>query len=144
MSNEANTDCIFCKIAAGDIPCHQVYSDDAVLAFLDIGPISAGHVLLILKCHCDSIVDLPAEAAAAIGRVLPRLSRAVMEVTGAKGLNILQNNGACAGQVVMHAHFHLIPRVPDDGLGYRWNAGKYGEGEAEKIRDQISGALANS
>lgn len=144
MSNEAHADCIFCKIVAGDIPCHQVYSDDAVLAFLDIGPVSPGHVLLIPKCHCDSIVELSVEAAAAVGSVLPRLARAVMDVSGAKGLNILQNNGECAGQVVMHAHFHLIPRVPDDGLGYRWNAGTYGEGEAEKIRDQISGALANS
>lgn len=142
MAIEVNAQCIFCKIVAGDIPCHQVFSNESVLAFLDIGPVSAGHVLLIPKCHCESIVDLPLEAAAAIGKALPRLVRAVVDAVGADGLNVLQNNGECAGQVVKHAHFHLIPRVENDGLGYRWHSGEYRAGEAKQLCSQISDSLA--
>ena len=142
MAIEVNAECIFCKIVAGEVPCHQVFSNDSVLAFLEIGPVSAGHVLLIPKCHCDSIVDLPTDAAAAIGMVLPRLARAVIDTVGADGLNLLQNNGECAGQVVKHAHFHLIPRTENDGLGYRWRSGEYRAGEAEQLCGQISDILA--
>ncbi|GJM25303.1 MAG: hydrolase [Phycisphaerae bacterium] len=142
MSNEVNADCVFCKIVAGEIPCHQIFSNDVVLAFLDIGPVSAGHVLLIPKRHCDSIVDLPSDVASAIGETLPRLARAVIDTVSADGLNVLQNNGECAGQVVNHAHFHLIPRTKDDGLGYRWRSGEYRAGEAEQLCGKISGSLA--
>ena len=142
MAIEVNAECIFCKIVAGEIPCHQVFSSDSVFAFLDIGPVSAGHVLLIPKSHCESIVDLPSDLAAAIGTALPRLARAVVDAVGADGLNVLQNNGECAGQVVKHAHFHLIPRLKDDGLGYRWRSGEYQAGEAEQLCDRIADTLA--
>ncbi len=143
MTGDAMTDCLFCKIIAGDLPCHRVYLDENVLAFLDIGPVSSGHVLVIPNHHYETLSDLPDELSAAIGSVLPRLCRAVIESVGAKGLNVLQNNGACAGQVVNHAHFHLIPRIEDDGLGFRWRAGKYDNGEAERLCGKISNALAN-
>ncbi len=142
MTLEVNSECVFCKIVAGDLPCHRVYSDDNVFGFLDIGPVSPGHVLVIPKRHFETLVDLPAELAATMGSVLPKMAKAVIESTGADGLNVLQNNGVCAGQVVNHAHFHLVPRVADDGLGYRWRAGKYEPGEAEKLCEQISAALA--
>ncbi|NOX58445.1 MAG: HIT family protein [Planctomycetes bacterium] len=135
-------DCVFCRIVAGELPSHEVYSDDHVFAFLDIGPVAAGHLLLIPKTHCQNIVDLPADVASALGGVLPSMARAVVDVAGASGVNILQNNGACAGQVVDHVHFHLIPRTDDDGLGFRWRVGGYEAGEAEalgqKFRENLS------
>jgi histidine triad (HIT) family protein len=116
---------IFSKILRGDIPCHRVYEDDHVLAFLDINPIAHGHVLVIPKEVATTLDQLSDEAAAAIGRVLPRLSRAVLAVTGATAFNVLQNNGAAAHQAVFHVHFHIIPKLDDDtGLGIGWPAGK--------------------
>jgi histidine triad (HIT) family protein len=117
------SDTIFSKIIAGEIPCHRVYEDDQVLAFLDIGPLSRGHTLVIPKEPAETLDALSEESAAAIGRVLPRLCRAVMKATGASQYNILQNNGALAHQVVMHVHFHIIPKMNEPtGLGIRWPA----------------------
>ena len=117
-------DTIFTKIIAGTIPCHKVYEDDKVLAFLDINPVSAGHTLVIPKQPAETLDQLSDEDAAAIGRVLPRISRAIMKATGAKGFNVLQNNGACAHQAVFHVHFHIIPKFDDgrsdSGLGVGW------------------------
>lgn len=116
---------IFSKILRGDIPCHRVYEDDHVLAFLDINPIAHGHVLVIPKEAAATLDQLSDDASAAIGRVLPRLSRAVLAATGATAFNVLQNNGAAAHQAVFHVHFHIIPKHDDDtGLGIGWPAGK--------------------
>ncbi|MDX2092903.1 MAG: HIT family protein [Kofleriaceae bacterium] len=116
---------IFSKILRGDIPCHRVYEDDQVLAFLDINPIAHGHVLVIPKEAAETLDQLSDDAAAAIGRVLPRLSRAVLAATGATAFNVLQNNGAAAHQAVFHVHFHIIPKHDDNsGLGIGWPAGK--------------------
>jgi histidine triad (HIT) family protein len=119
---------IFTKILAGEIPCHKVYEDDKVLAFLDINPLSRGHVLVIPKEPAETLDQLSDDSAAAIGRVLPRLSRAVMAATGARHYNVLQNNGAPAHQAVFHVHFHIIPRYDDSGLGIDWPAGKLVDG----------------
>jgi histidine triad (HIT) family protein len=118
-------DTIFSRIIRGEIPCHKVYEDDRVLAFLDIGPLSEGHTLVIPKEEAATVDQLSDDSAAAIGRLLPRLCRAVMRATGATAYNILQNNGAAAHQEVMHVHFHIIPRFPDRsaaGLGLVWRA----------------------
>jgi len=113
---------IFAKILRGEIPCHRVYEDAAVLAFLDINPLSRGHILVIPKEPAETVDQLSDEAAAAIGRVLPRLARAVLAATGARAYNILQNNGADAHQAVFHVHFHIIPKLDDgSGLGLEWN-----------------------
>lgn len=119
---------IFTKIIAGEIPCHRVYEDDRVLAFLDINPLSRGHVLVIPKEPAETLDQLSDDSAAAIGRVLPRLSRAVLAATGARHFNVLQNNGAPAHQAVFHVHFHIIPRFDDSGLEIEWNAGKLADG----------------
>lgn len=135
---------IFSKILAGEIPCHRVHEDEHVLAFLDIGPLSRGHVLLIPKEEKATLGDLSEDAAAALGRVLPRLCRAVCAATGASAYNVLQNNGAEAGQVVMHVHFHVIPRFParqeGAGLGLEWRAGAL-DAEAEGLAEAISSAM---
>jgi histidine triad (HIT) family protein len=114
---------IFTKIIAGEIPCHKVYEDEHVFAFLDVNPLSDGHVLIVPKEPAETLDKLSDESAAAVGRVLPRLSRAVMAATGATAYNLLQNNGAAAHQAVFHVHFHIIPKMPDGtGLGIGWKA----------------------
>ena len=120
---------IFTKILAGEIPCHKVFEDDKVLAFLDINPLSRGHVLVIPKEPAETLDKLSDDSAAALGRVLPRLSRAVLAATGARHYNVLQNNGAPAHQAVFHVHFHIIPKYDDgQGLGIDWPAGKLVDG----------------
>jgi len=122
---------IFSRILAGEIPCHRVYEDEHVLAFLDVAPLAPGHLLVIPKEAKARLDELSDEAAAAIGRVLPRLCRAVVEETGAEGYNVLQNNGAAAHQAVMHVHFHIVPKFADGrGLGLVWNAATDPEAEA--------------
>ena len=112
---------LFTKIVAGEIPCHKVYEDEHVFAFLDIGPLAPGHTLLIPKLAVERLEDVPEEVAAALGRVLPRLGRAVLQATGVSDYHVVQKNGALAGQVVPHVHFHIIPKPADDsGLGMRW------------------------
>ena len=138
----AASSCVFCKIVSGAIPALKIYETDDCLAFLDIGPLSSGHTLLIPKKHYQSILDAPPELVAAMARELPRISRAVLNATGATGLNILQNTGESSGQAVFHLHMHLIPRRSDDGLGYRWNAGAYPSGEAERLQARLVDALA--
>jgi len=115
-------ECIFCKIVAGSIPCTKVYEDAHVLSFLDIGPISPGHTLLVPKKHYGAIMEMPAGEVAALFKPVAALAAAVKAAVGADGINVLQNNGPTAGQVVPHLHIHLIPRWPDDGLGFRWPA----------------------
>ena len=117
-------DCIFCKIVAGAIPCTKVYEDSACLAFMDISPISPGHTLLIPKKHCEVAWEMSAEETAALFRPVSSLAAAVKAAVKADGLNVLQNNGVIAGQVVAHLHIHLIPRWPGDSLGFRWPAKK--------------------
>ncbi len=130
---------IFDKILDGDIPCHRVYEDDHVLAFLDINPLSEGHVLVIPKERRAFLHELSDDQAAAIGRVLPRLARAVMNATGCEHYNILQNNGAPAHQAVFHVHFHIIPKLADRGLGVQWRPTSLEGGEelAARIRSGL-------
>jgi histidine triad (HIT) family protein len=133
------TDTIFQKIIDGEIPCHRVYEDDLVLAFLDIGPISTGHTLVIPKQPAERLGELSDESAAAIGRVLPRLCRAVVQATGVADYNVLQNNGAPAHQAVMHVHFHIIPKHPDgSGLGVGWKVGKLGNAQGAELAAKIA------
>ena len=136
------SDCIFCKIVAGEIPSSRVYEDDTTLAFMDIGPVQPGHTLLIPKTHYDRLTDLPEEVAADLARLLPRLSRAVVKAADADGFNIFQTNGACAGQVVPHVHIHIIPRHDGDGYSFHWKAGRYAEGEMERWQQKIKKDLA--
>src|SRR5579862_9767570 len=116
-------DTIFGKILAGEIPCHKVYEDEKVLAFLDINPLSSGHTLVIPKEPAETMDQLSDESAAALGRVLPRICRAVIAVTGIRQYNVLENNGAAAHQAISHVHFHIIPKPNTrEGLGIGWPA----------------------
>jgi len=114
-------DTIFGKIVRGEIPCHKIYEDATVLAFLDINPLSDGHTLVVPKEAAATLDKLSDESAAAIGRVLPRLCRAVVAATGVKEYNVLENNGSGAHQAIAHVHFHIIPKPNGrEGLGIGW------------------------
>jgi histidine triad (HIT) family protein len=132
---------VFDKIISGEIPCHRVYEDDHVLAFLDVGPLSPGHMLVIPKERKAHLHELSDESAAAIGRVLPRLCRAVLAATGAKAYNVLQNNGTDAHQVVMHVHFHIIPKIGETGLGIGWRPTSLPGDDAESLLQALHAAL---
>lgn len=133
---------IFDKILSGEIPSWKVYEDDHVFAFLDIGPLSNGHTLVIPKERKAYLHQLSDGSAAAIGRVLPRLCRAVMRATGATDYNVLQNNGTAAHQVVMHVHFHIIPKFGNEGLGIHWPAKRLSDSTARELVDRMTQALA--
>jgi histidine triad (HIT) family protein len=128
-------DTLFSKIISGAIPSHRVYEDEHVYSFLDIAPLAPGHTLVIPKEPARTLDELSDEAAAALGRALPRICRAVKRVTGAAAYNVLQNNEALAHQAVFHVHFHIIPK-PDEqrGLGLRWLTGSLGPDAAELAR----------
>ncbi len=133
---------IFTKIINGEIPCHKLYEDELVLSFLDVAPLSPGHALVIPKEPAVTMDALSDESAAAIGRVLPRLCRALKQATGTTAYNILQNNGSAAHQAVMHLHFHIIPKPSEEqGLGIRWPASRLDPGQAADLAERVTGLL---
>ncbi len=136
------SDCIFCKIAAKEIPATVIYEDDNVLGFMDIGPIIKGHALVISKKHYDPVTETPDEILAKLHLVAKRIAQAQLNGLGADGVNIMQNNGVAAGQEVPHIHVHVIPRFADDGHRWNWNAKKYDSieemaGLADKMRNHL-------
>jgi len=130
--------CIFCKIAAGQIPCSKVFEDDDFIAFLDIRPINRGHVLLIPKVHAERLTDLDDRILAAELPLAGRLARAVLDATGARDFNLFNTNGADSGQEVFHHHLHIIPRYKGDGMKLSLTPVSYGEGEAARLSERIA------
>lgn len=135
------SECIFCKIIAGAVPADRVYEDKDVLAFLDIAPIARGHTLVVPKRHSTDLASTPVETSAAMVAALQKITPAVLQATNTTAFNVGINNGSAAGQVVMHVHFHLIPRRADDGLR-SWPHHTYGPGEGAALARQIAAALA--
>lgn len=116
-------DCIFCKIIAGEIPSSKVYEDDQVVAFLDISQVTSGHTLVVPKQHFRNLLEMDADSASQLFARVPDIARKVMKATGAKGMNILNNNEEIAGQTVFHTHVHLAPRYDEtDGLQISFEA----------------------
>ncbi len=135
-------DTVFGKIIRGQIPCHKVYEDSQVLAFLDINPLSTGHTLVVPKEAAESMDKLSDEAAAALGRVLPRICRAVIAATGVKEYNVLENNGAGAHQAIAHVHFHIIPKPnAREGLGIGWPMRALDSTEGAALAARVAAAL---
>ena len=120
-------DCIFCKIAAGEIPSATIYEDEDFRVILDIEPASKGHALILPKEHYANLYELPDELAAKVLVVAKKVIAQMTEIVGCDGYNVLQNNGEAAGQTVFHFHTHLIPRYKDDDVTITWNHGKLAE-----------------
>ncbi len=134
------SDCVFCKIAANEIPAVKVYENSEFLAFLDIRPVRPGHTLVISKAHYDRFDSAPPEAAGKLWQVVQKVATAVVRATHAQGYNATINNGRAAGQVVDHVHMHVIPRAAKDGLSL-WAQGEYQGGEDEQVAQAIRQAL---
>jgi len=124
-------------MVGGQIPVIKIYEDEVVLAFLDIGPVSDGHTLVIPKQHFEKLHDCPAELLGRVGSRLGKIAKAVAAGMNSDGYNVLCNNGRSAGQLVEHLHFHIIPRNTGDGVFNRWPAYKYEEGKIEEIATKI-------
>lgn len=133
---------LFTKIIEGEIPCYKLYENEHVFAFLDINPLSKGHTLLIPKEPAPTIDQLTPDSAAAIGKALPILSRAIKEATGAIAYNIIQNNGKEAGMTVPHVHFHIIPRYPESKHTFTWEPKSMDVSEGRTIADAIQHSLS--
>ena len=130
-------DCIFCKIANGEIPSSAVYEDDDFRAIMDISPAAPGHVIILPKEHAANVFELPTELAAKVLPIAAKIAKAVQEETGCEGVNILQNNGEAAGQTVFHFHMHVIPRYFGDTVEIKWVNNKFSEDEFESTLDKI-------
>jgi histidine triad (HIT) family protein len=136
-------DTVFGKIVRGEIPCNKVYEDDKVVAFLDISPLSEGHTLVVPREPAETLDQLSDESAAALGRLLPRLCRAVVAATGVKEYNVLENNGQGAHQAIAHVHFHIIPKPnAREGLGIGWPAKSLEREAAAALAKKIAGAIS--
>lgn len=135
---------VFSKIIAGQIPCHRLYEDDRVLAFLDIEPLSPGHALVIPKVPCRTLDEVDEGTAAALGVALVRVARALKAVTGCPAYNVLQNNEAAAHQAVFHVHFHVIPKPSaDEGLGIEWPKRPLNHEAAAKLAERVRQQIAH-
>jgi len=137
----ADPQCLFCKIIAGEIPSTQVLKTDVVVAFLDINPVSPGHLLVVPTEHSERLGETGPDVLAAVAREIPRLTAAVLKATGAPACNMIVNDGVEAGQVIPHLHVHLIPRVSDDRLGPRWPHGTYTDLQRDQMCSRIAEAL---
>lgn len=133
----STADCIFCKMVAGEIPVTKIYEDDTVLAFLDIGPLSDGHSLIIPKQHFEKLDECPDTILSEVTKQLGRIAKAIAKATNSEGYNVLSNNGKAAGQLVNHLHFHVICRKEGDGVFDRWPSFKYPSGKMEKLAAKI-------
>lgn len=135
-------DCIFCKIAKGEITGSTIYEDDRTVAFLDISPAgkNGGHTLVIPKGHYELMTDVPDDVLEACIRTVKKVTGVLLKTS--QGVNVLQNNKKAAGQFVMHAHFHIIPRHAGDGIEIeKWEPHKYAPGEMESIRRKMKSLL---
>ena len=136
------SDCVFCRIAAGQIPSTRVHEDEHTLAFMDLGQVNPGHVLVAVKKHAANLFELDDAQAAAVARASARIARAIKAAFEPEGLSVYQANGKAAGQTVFHYHVHLLPRHQGDGMELTWPVKNPPreklEGYAEKILKQLT------
>ena len=134
--------CIFCKIANGEIPAATFYEDENFRVILDLGPASKGHALILPKSHAANIYELSDEMAAKAMILAKKMATAMTAALKSDGFNIVQNNGECAGQTVFHFHMHLIPRYKGDQVGITWHPGELNDADKEeillKVKEQLS------
>lgn len=135
-------DCVFCKIVAKQIPASVVHEDEHTLAFMDLGQVNPGHVLVALKAHAENLYALDDSQAAAVFRASARVARAIRAAFQPQGLSVYQANGKPAGQTVFHFHVHLVPRHEGDGMTLGWPVKNPGREALEADAAQIRGKLA--
>lgn len=133
-------DCLFCKIIEKKIPAEIVYEDAEVIAFLDINPVNPGHALVLPKEHFDTFEQMPAEKCGGMTKVMQSVTKALLENLGYEGVNLILNDHPAAGQVVPHAHFHVVPRKVGDGYVH-WHGKAYEPGEMAMIAEKIKASL---
>ena len=129
--------CIFCKIAAGEIPSATLYEDDDFRVILDLGPASKGHALILPKNHYRNLYDIDDEVASKAILLAKKMIKKLTPILGCDGYNIIQNNGETAGQTVFHFHMHLIPRYKKDKAGFGWNMGTLKEDDRDEILAKV-------
>ncbi len=134
-------DCIFCKLANGDIPTNAIYEDDIVKAIFDLSPASKGHIIILTKEHFDDVFSIDAKTIAHVYEVAAKVATAVNEVLDCEGMNILQNNGEISGQTVFHFHVHIIPRYKGDTVKVCWKQGKNTQEEIDKLTGNIQNCI---
>lgn len=140
MNKKTDNTCIFCKINNGEIPSSTIYEDDDFKVILDISPASKGHAVILPKNHAANIFELPDDDAEKIFKVARKCAAAMTKVLQCDGINILQNNGECAGQTVFHLHVHLIPRYENDAVNIKWKPLAPPE-NAAALAEQIKAAI---
>ena len=135
------TDCLFCNIVSGKIPSEKVYEDTDVFAFLDIHPVNIGHTLVIPKGHHQNLYETPDETLSKMLPILKKVSLAVKNATNADGINLEMNNESAAGQIIFHAHIHIIPRFNNDGFKHWKGLREYNSVELREVAQKISSIL---
>ena len=138
------SDCVFCRIVARQIPASVVYEDQHTLAFMDLGQVNPGHVLVTVKGHADNLYGLDDTQAAAVMRSAARIARAIRDAFKPAGLSMYQANGKAAGQTVFHYHVHLVPRHDDDGMALTWPVKNPPREKLEEYAARIKTSMANS
>lgn len=136
------SECLFCKIISKAIPAHIVYEDDAAIAFLDINPVNPGHTLVVPKRHFEKFTDMPEGSCMPVSNLIMKVMQSLEKELGYEGVNLIQNNGSVAGQLVPHVHFHIIPRKVGDGHAH-WHGQAYQRGEDAIIAARLREALNN-
>ena len=134
--------CVFCKIINNEIPSAKIYEDDLVLAFLDLGPINYGHALVIPKEHHESSSTIPEATSGRMFKVGSRIGVALKRKLDYDAFNLHLADGSAAGQVVMHAHLHVVPRGVEDGFRWNWRQLKYEDGKMQEIASEIAPRVA--
>lgn len=132
-----DTNCIFCKIANGEVPSQTLYEDDNFRVILDLGPATKGHALILPKDHYANLYDLPEETAGDAMKLAKKMATKMTERLGCEGFNLVQNNGDLAGQTVFHFHMHLIPRYRADGQKIGWKPQEVSQEELQEVKEQI-------
>lgn len=133
--------CIFCRLAAGEIPSARLFEDELTLAFMDLGQVNPGHVLVASKRHTATLFELTPEEAGAMTRTAQRVALAIRHAFDPDGLMLLQANGAVAGQTVGHAHMHVVPRHAGDGIEFSWPRKEPGPAVLEDCAQRLRAAL---
>lgn len=141
MSHPTDESCIFCKIVAGQLPCFKLLEDEATIAFMDINPVNPGHALAVAKGHWPTIDVIPADVLAAVAKTAQRVAKAAMTELKPSGVNLLQANGAGAGQSVPHLHIHILPRYPGDKVRLNWVYRPGDKAEIAAICERLKAAL---